>query len=46
MLHGILRAAKEEQIVRLESTFEQPKALPADFIGNGFWGPTEESALV
>ncbi|MBC8532924.1 Gfo/Idh/MocA family protein [Yeguia hominis] len=46
MLHGILRAAKEEQIVRLESTFEQPKALPAGFIGNGFWGPTEESALV
>ena len=46
MLHGVLRSAQEGRVVEMASDFTRPAALPTGYIGNGFWGPTEEAALV
>ena len=46
MIHGMYISAYENRIYEMESTFTKPDALPAGYIDNGFWGPTEESALL
>lgn len=44
--HAIERSSAEKKVVKLESTFETPKPLPAGFISNGsFFSPMAESAL-
>ncbi len=45
-VHGMLISAKTGERYKMESDFDIPKALPTGYIDNGFWGPTEESALV
>ena len=45
LIHGMLISARTGQFYELESGFEMPEALPAGYLDNGFWGPTEESAL-
>ncbi len=45
MVHGMYISSQTQQIYTLQSTFKIPDALPAGYIDNGFWGPTEESAL-
>jgi hypothetical protein len=42
----IERSSAEGKVETLTSTFEKPAPLAAGFIGNGYWGPTAESALV
>ncbi|MBQ9465058.1 MAG: Gfo/Idh/MocA family oxidoreductase [Lachnospiraceae bacterium] len=44
--HMIERSSAEGKVETLTSTFEKPAPLAAGFIGNGYWGPTAESALV
>ncbi|MFV0362616.1 MAG: Gfo/Idh/MocA family protein [Suipraeoptans sp.] len=46
LIHGMYISSYESKIYELKSEFEKPKALPVGFIDNGFWGPTEESALM
>lgn len=49
MLYGILNGAAEGRLVKMESTFEKPAALPAGYVACdswGNWGPTQESALI
>lgn len=45
-IHGMLISSKDGKRYEMESTFEMPMALPQGFIENGFWGPTEETALI
>lgn len=45
-VHGMLISAKTGERYKMKSDFDIPKALPTGYIDNGFWGPTEESALV
>lgn len=45
-IHGMLISARNGCRYEMESTFDIPEALPAGYIDNGFWGPTEESALM
>lgn len=46
MIYGMYQSAHNGKMYEMESSFEKIKALPEGYIGNGFWGPTEESALV
>lgn len=46
LIHGMYRSVQTGNTYALKSTFTQPELLPEGFIDNGFWGPTEESALV
>lgn len=46
MIYGMYESAHHGKIYEMETTFEKPEALPEGYIDNGFWGPTEESALV
>lgn len=45
-VHGMLISAKTGVRYSMTSSFNIPQALPTGYIDNGFWGPTEESALV
>lgn len=45
LIHGMYRSADSAEIYRLQSTFTRPQPLPTGYLANGFWGPTEESAL-
>lgn len=46
LIHGMLISAQTEQFYELESEFTLPESLPSGYLENGFWGPTEESALI
>ncbi len=46
LIHGMYISANQSQIYELQSTFEKPAPLPTGYLDNGFWGPTEESALI
>ncbi len=46
LIHGMYISSTTGNPYQLQSTFDKPDLLPEGFIGNGFWGPTEESALV
>ena len=46
LMHSIMRSAQTGEVVRLESTFTTPDALPAGFIPDCEWGRKEESALI
>lgn len=46
LIHGMYISANTSKIYQMESAFEKPQALPTGYLGNGFWGPMEESALV
>ena len=46
LTHGMLISARTGSVYELRSDFVLPTPLPAGYIGNGFWGPTEESALM
>ncbi len=43
--HAVETSSAEKRAVTLESAFARPAELPSGYIGNGFWGPTPESAL-
>ncbi|UIF29492.1 Gfo/Idh/MocA family oxidoreductase [Levilactobacillus brevis] len=45
LIHGMYRSADTGTIYHLQSTFTRPQPLPSGYLDNGFWGPTEESAL-
>lgn len=45
LIHGMYTSAKTGQIYEMQSSFERPASLPTGYLDNGFWGPTEESAL-
>lgn len=46
LIHGMYISATTGQIYELQSTFDRPEALPTGYVDRGFWGPTQESALV
>lgn len=46
LIHGMYISADTNAIYTLKSTFDQPAMLPTGYLDNGFWGPTEESALI
>lgn len=46
VIHGIDKSAKDGSIYMMTTAFNKPDPLPDGYIGVGFWGPTEESALV
>ena len=46
LAHGMIRSAGSGEKYVMTSSFERPEALPGGYPDNGFWGPTEESALV
>lgn len=46
LLHGMYISAQQGKIYELQSSFEKPGPLPTGYVDNGFWGPTQESALV
>ncbi|WP_225420409.1 hypothetical protein [Lapidilactobacillus bayanensis] len=46
LIHGMYISSKTGDRYHMQSTFEKPQPLPSGFLDNGFWGPTEESALV
>lgn len=45
LIHGMYISANSNSIYDLKSTFERPAPLPTGYQDNGFWGPTQESAL-
>jgi len=45
LMHSIITSAETGKVVKLESSFETPKALPAGYMGDGGWTRKEESAL-
>ena len=46
LIHGMMISASEGKPYEMNSTFTIPEALPEGYIDRGFWGPTEESALI
>lgn len=46
IIHGIEKSQETGSPYKMESSFEIPQGLPEGFIGEGFWQPEEESALV
>lgn len=46
IIHGIGESAGSGNIYEMTTVFSKPNPLPEGFINNGFWGATEESALV
>jgi predicted dehydrogenase len=46
IINGIMISSETGLPYTLKSMFEIPVSLPEGYIDNGFWGPTEESALV
>lgn len=44
--HGIEESARSGEVYRTRTAFAVPAALPAGYLDNGMWGPTEESALI
>lgn len=46
IIHGIGKSAGSGNIYEMTTFFSKPDPLPEGFINNGFWGATEESALV
>lgn len=46
LIHGMYLSAKSGQTYIMQSDFQIPKALKTGYKENGFWGPTEESALI
>lgn len=46
LIHGMMISATSGHPYKMTSTFERPTALPSGYVPRGFWGPTEESALV
>lgn len=45
-VEGIFKSIVSGQIYRMTTNFERPAPLPEGFIGDGFWEPDEESALI
>jgi len=45
LIHGMYQSAETETVYHMQSTFDRPQPLPTGYLDNGFWGPTEESAL-
>lgn len=46
LIHGMYISAHDGQIYEMKSTFKKPQPLPTGYVDNGFWGPTQESALI
>lgn len=46
IVHGILTSVNTERIYRMTTTFTKPEPLPEGYIGQGFWEPEEETALI
>ena len=45
LIHGMYISATTDSVYGMKSTFDKPTSLPTGYLDNGFWGPTEESAL-
>ena len=43
---GITQSIEKGEVYSMTTTFEKPAPLQEGYIGNGFWGPVEESALI
>lgn len=46
IIRGIEKSQETGSAYIMESSFETPQGLPEGFIGEGFWEPEEESALL
>lgn len=44
--HGIMESIRNRSNYSMTTSFNIPNPLPEGYIGNGFWGPSEESALL
>lgn len=46
IVHGIFTSIESGSVYEMTTDFDLPEPLPEGFIGQGFWEPVEESALI
>lgn len=46
IVHGIFTSIEKRRAYQMSTTFEKPAILPEGYIGQGFWEPEEETALL